>query len=156
MSLRFVLWRVVLCLGLVLNGSVVASPSMLMPQPMRTVDAVAAGTITPSRHPACHEQAAGAERDVGRHHTPSGALPANGKHGTPECCTAGSCSCACMQPPVTLAVDRFSRPAMRDMVASHARARHDEPALPHLIRPPIGQAFDASIRRAMPCARVIA
>ena len=132
MSIQAALWRVVLCISLILNGSALASTSM--PVSLQ-LDRTAVGTERPSLHAACHEQA---DVAVATHaHAPSSPLPGKGKHATPECCPAGSCACACMPPLPGVAVAGFNPMAMQAMRSGHVRVLHDEPALPHLIRPPI-------------------
>jgi hypothetical protein len=140
MSIQAALWRVVLCISVIFNGSALASMSMPMPSPLHQQphDHVGAGTSRASIHPACHEQAADMESVAAHPHPPSSPLPGKGRHATPDCCAAGSCACVCVQSQAGIAIAGFDRLGMHAMTARQARARHDEPVLPHLIRPPIG------------------
>jgi len=140
MSIQAVLWRVVLCISLILNGSALASPSMPMSPSLhqQSSDRIAAGMMSPSVHSACHERAAGMAIVTGHAHPPSSPMPGKGKHATPDCCAGGSCACVCMPPLPNIADSGFDPTVMHAMRPGHARVRHDEPVLPHLIRPPIG------------------
>jgi len=140
MSIQAVLWRVLLCISVILNGSALASTSMPMSPPLQqqSADRTAAGTESHSTHFACHEQAAGMAVVAAHTHTLSGPMPGKGKHATPDCCQAGSCACVCMPPLPSVAAAGFDRMCLHAMRSGHARVRHDEPVLPHLIRPPIG------------------
>jgi hypothetical protein len=71
------------------------------------------------------------------------AMPEKGssksKHSTPDCCKSGTCRCACLHGVAAIPMLPFNAAfiehaySMRPMVLGHAA-----PALPHLIRPPIG------------------
>src|SRR6476619_5548745 len=140
MSIQAALWCVLLCISMILNGSALASPSMQMSPSSahQLADRAAVGTQSPLLHAACHEQAADMSVAASHAHPPRSPVPHRGGHGTPDCCPAGSCACACMPPLPSVAVAGFEPMAMQAMRSGHARARHDEPVLPHLIRPPIG------------------
>src|SRR6476619_8599520 len=100
MSIQAALWRVLLCISLILNGSALASTSMPMSPSLlqQQADHTAVGTQSPLAHAPCHEQAS--DRSAVTSHTDSPHIPAphRGGHATPECCPAGSCACACMPP----------------------------------------------------------
>ena len=139
MSFKAALWRVLLCISVIFNGSALASTSMPMSPSVhhQPADRTTVGTDGPSLHSACHEQAAVVV--AANAHTPSGpTMPGKGKHATPDCCAAGSCACACMSPLSSVAIARFDPLAMHAMRSGQARLDHDEPVLHHLIRPPIG------------------
>src|SRR6476659_1624248 len=142
MSIQAALWRVLLCISMILNGSALASTSMPMSPPPppqhQLADRTAVGTESLLSHAACHEQAADMSAAASHAHPPRSPVPHRGGHATPDCCPAGSCACACMPPLPSVAVAGFDSMAMQAMRSGHARVRHDEPVLPHLIRPPIG------------------
>lgn len=71
---------------------------------------------------------------------PDPATQGKGKPTTPDCCKSGTCQCACMQ------VAHAALPAMLALAfaSPHSDVSHPmpdghaDPALPHLVRPPIG------------------
>jgi len=138
MSIQAALWRMVLCISLILNGSALAATSMPMSPSLahQPADRTAVGAGRSSLHAACHEQAAVVV--AAYEHTPSSPTPAKGKHATPDCCPAGNCACVCLPALPGTVVAGFDPMAVHALGSGHGRARHDEPALPHLIRPPIG------------------
>lgn len=130
MSVRFVLLRLLLCLALICNGAASAMASARMAMPATAQEHMA----LPS-DPPCHEMAA---MDHATDATPA-KTPQDG-HPAPDCCQSGTCQCACVHAaqvalPSTLALG-FVTGGPR--IAQPMRAGHSEPALPHLIRPPIG------------------
>jgi hypothetical protein len=155
MSIQAVLWRVVLCISVILNGSALASTAMSMPSPLHQQQLDSMSTDSPSMHSACHEQSADMPVVVAHQHAPSNPPPCKGGHATPDCCATGACGCAFVQAQASIAVARFDSLAKHAVTAIRVQARHDDPELHQLIRPPIGQAFHAPIRPATPCARVI-
>lgn len=143
-----ILLRVLLCLGLLLNGAgyAVAATQMQM-QHLAAVSearqAAAAAVDQDASVQPCHEvsDAVQAAADP-----PAPPIAGAGEdHPQPELPTPGCCQstgCASMCAPQAAA-------AMPDLSAGHRivnhasgvrplRAGHPEPALPHLIRPPIG------------------
>jgi hypothetical protein len=69
-----------------------------------------------------------------------GSTHGKGKHPSPDCCKTGSCRCACVQTMQVVAA-AWTAPAQLLNQAASLRPLplgHAEPALPHLIRPPIG------------------
>ncbi len=125
MSFGALLLRVLLCLGLFVNGSA---------QARAVTHSVLASHQARVATPPCHEaedmKATGSQAHA--HH----AAPAPTK---PDCCKSGACDCAC------------SHGAVATMPTLHAEGRHvrhaslvglpatqyASPALPRLIRPPI-------------------
>ena len=117
MPVRLILLRLLLCVALLLNGTASAMAAARMaipaaePQGMAMMD-----------HAAEPAQA------------PQGSDPA------PDCCTSGICQCTCVHAaqialPFVLAPAFDARGAR---IALPMPAGHAQPALPHLIRPPIG------------------
>lgn len=133
-----VLLRLLLCLGLILNGSAVAVASTQMQLAhMTAAFEVAAATSAP-----CHEGMAMAGMDMsGMDHA---AMSMHGDHGPdaapePDCCKSQTCDCACLQPvPATAIAFAFGGAhAGHGPIARPMPIGHDAPALPYPIRPPI-------------------
>jgi hypothetical protein len=133
MPKRALLLRLLLSLALVLNGTVPAMAAVRM-----QLAAGAEATSAPHAQAPCHDggaMAASSGMDHGAATPPTEKSPQK----APDCCKGG-CTCACMQPaqapppagmlPMTAAAPT---PGVRRLVLGHAN-----PALPHLIRPPIG------------------
>lgn len=136
MSASALLLRVMLSVFLILNGigSAVASVQMT-----HAGDMAMAVPVSDEAGMPCH----------GNHDTPAQATQADGitvlaagqpSPPGPDCCDSGTCRCACMQQAQAAVAVRLPI----DAVILHARAvlppaaGHSTPALPHLIRPPIG------------------
>jgi hypothetical protein len=143
MSLPSLLLRVLLGLSLVLNGtgSVLASAHQsLAGLPAAAAAEGHAAPGSPQLPAACHEgnaeaggpvpatAAAGANADL--HDSGPGS----------ECCDPGSCRCPCLHgfcAAVSMTAGDPMAP-MQQVVRQALATGHDTPALPHLIRPPIG------------------
>lgn len=142
------LLRVVLILVLVLNGAGAAAASVTM---MRTTMPEGASAATSAAletssiqsempcHDMAHVTAETASPDVAMH-SPVHAAQGKGTPATPDCCKGGTCQCACVQAahaalPAMLA---FALASPHSDVAHPMPAGHADPALPHLVRPPIG------------------
>jgi hypothetical protein len=144
------LLRVLLSLSLVLNGATGAAAAVRMqvhagmPEPARTTSVADSAPDMRMSHEgsSCHHSD-GASDSIGTG-LQSVTDPASGKskHPAPDCCKSSACRCACAHaaqaalPSLSLAGlapdhDRSVRP----LALAHA-----EPAIPHLIRPPIEQA----------------
>ncbi len=146
MSLSTVLLRVLLCVGLIFNGSgaAVASADMQVAHVQR-VDAAHDhhGTVDDDAKAACHGGAMAMAK--GGHHAAGMDNDATGCQTTADhsadCCDSGVCRGDCVQQ-LQLIVDA---PWTRDIVAGPAdnvrpmAPAHAPPILPHLIRPPIRQ-----------------
>ena len=148
MSPWSVLLRMMLIVALVLNGAGAAAASVMMsPAPMpgtasNTTHAMQAKSAMQDGMP-CHDMAQTmaktASPDVAMQ-SPAHATQGKGKSTTPDCCKGGTCQCACMQAahaalPAMLA---FALASPHSDVAHPMPAGHADPALPHLVRPPIG------------------
>lgn len=127
------LLRVLLVVALVLNGTT-AAVAGVVPMHAHASEAAAVEQAAVPEH-GCDSMAAASDK------APDQApMPEPGKHPAPDCCKASPCSCACVQgaqagaPVVTIG------PAapVADPLQPPRSARHAAPALPHLIRPPIG------------------
>jgi hypothetical protein len=143
MSRVAALLRIILCLALALNGagSVVAATRMALapdvvaaPEPATGIHAMASPTA------ACHQHH-GMDPPVAGGASQDGVEPADheGAPQSPDRCKS-SCDCACMQStPATVAALKLPTVAVT-RVADTRRAAPSRPApaLPHLIRPPIG------------------
>lgn len=148
MLLWTVLLRVLLCVGLIFNGSgaAVASARMQLAhvQPAQAAFdsqvTKAAGDRAEAK-PACHEDAASvAQAD---HHAPDidstlMARPQAPDGHSPDCCESGACQCDCVHQMQVLAdanapdIEVEPTDSVRSMMSAHV-----PPTLPHLIRPPI-------------------
>ncbi|NUS39190.1 MAG: CopL family metal-binding regulatory protein [Lysobacter sp.] len=133
MSAWSILLRLVLSLGLVLNGTAWAmAPSHLQSfdvaqhrgQAMQTV----AGTPCHGHH--AMSGRAVADSAASADHVPTQPLP---------CCKSSACGCACAQAQVVVVPASLPlMPLAKEFAAHPSAPRHAAPVLPHLIRPPIG------------------
>ena len=142
MCAQAILLRVLLCVALVFNG---ATPAMASAQMMQMHAAHLSDSRAVSRatqlvnvepSASCHDQVAQAQPqhagEVADHQQPD--------QSDPGCCKSSPCTCACvhhaaaMVPLVTFHGASIAQGnSVRPMALSHPA-----PALPHLIRPPIG------------------
>ncbi len=127
MSFPAILLRVLVCVGLLVNGSAQATTLTHAVESFH-----AAGGATPP----CHEAG-----DAKARMTHSAALHADGTGSSqkPDCCKSGACDCACSHGAVAT-LPRFDGEGRRvtDLTqASRLGERYASPALPRLIRPPI-------------------
>lgn len=139
MSLFSLLLRIVLCVGLIANGAGSAQAAARM-QLAHAEHAVEAALPAPVAEVPCHP---GAESTATV--KPSSSHHAGMTHGSDgldarDCCEGNACRCACVQhapvvftPAVTPSVVQVHGP-----VVVTGASQHRSPALPHLIRPPIG------------------
>lgn len=143
-----VLLRMVLIVVLVLNGAGTAAASVTM---MRGAMPEHASTAAPAaQKPSalqaalpCHDMAkmavTAASPDTAAQ-APDHAAHAKGKPAAPDCCKSGTCQCACMQAAhaALAAMPAFALVSPHSDVSHPMPAGHADPALPHLVRPPIG------------------
>lgn len=137
MSLWAVLLRVLLSIALILNGATTAMASVQMTHGFAPKAATPVKTASVEMPCHQHQQAASVAAD------PSPAAPVSppkSKHPAPDCCKSSACRCACMHSaPATMSMMIYTpavvehSQSVRPMALGHAA-----PALPHLIRPPIG------------------
>ncbi len=125
MSFGAFLLRVLLCLGLLVNGSA---------QAMAVTHSVLASHQVRVATPPCHgaEETTAARSQAHEHR----AAPATKQ---PDCCKSGACDCACSHGavetmPILHAQGRRVRHAA---LVGLSVTRYASPALPRLIRPPI-------------------
>lgn len=142
MSVWAILLRVLLSVALVLNGATGASAVVRMQMPHEQGQAVAALAAEPpepsSAEMPCHRQAS----ETGDK-APLAAVdpePLKSKHSAPDCCKSSSCNCACVQAAQAPLASVFVQALLVDHShsVSPLSPGHPSPALPHLIRPPIG------------------
>lgn len=137
--------RLLLSLCLILNGVGTAMASVHAPMFHEGSPTAAAPTMATDAGQPCHEQPhAGATVAQAPAVHPAGHAPADvpGEPASPDtdCCQSGTCVCTCMH------VAHAMLPPLPPAAAAAVHARssrplppgHAAPALPHLIRPPIG------------------
>jgi hypothetical protein len=135
MSAWSITLRLVLMLALVLNGMATAMAG----------DGMAAGHehalhTSAAASTSCHGQLANDISVEHGAHDHTAQVPDSHSDPGPDCCTPGTCQCACthcaqvLTPVVAIAKPAFERLVRVDIPA----AGHPAPALPNPIRPPIG------------------
>lgn len=142
MSIRAILLRVLLSISLVLNGAAGAAAAVHVQMPHDDGQAVAALAAespgSSSGEMPCHQQAT--ETGDKAPLAAADPEPAESKHSAPDCCKSSSCNCACVQAAQAPLAFVFVHALLVDH--SHSVSPllpgHPSPALPHLIRPPIG------------------
>jgi len=134
--------RLILCVSLVLNGATGAAAAVRMHMPHDDGQTVAASTAEShkpsSEEMPCHQQA-GENGDK----APLAAVDhgaSRSKHSVPDCCKSSSCNCACVQAAHAPLGSMFIHALLLNQShgVSPLSPGHPSPALPHLIRPPIG------------------
>ena len=127
MSARSVLLRLFLSLSLVLNG---ASAGVAAAH-MSAGGGMEAAFETATSASGCPEHHTAAPEPVQAPHQDEGA---------PDCCKSSACRCACVQLTSTAVLPTFRwAPRVETMAAGRPLPLGQAvPALPHLIRPPIG------------------
>lgn len=147
MSVWPALLRCLLCLTLILNGSGAASAATRMQlahvahTPTHQMKALRLAMHAPAAP--CREHAGmTAMPHEAQATAPGDASHGKSKHPSPDCCRSGGCFCACTpQAAFVLAWSEMPGAAnAHDNVGPLMATAHPSPALPHLIRPPIGQA----------------
>ena len=144
MSLWPILLRVLLGVALVLNGATAAVAAMHLAgnaSAASTQSSVTEGSAVASESTPCHQVEQPLEP------TPLKGLAAAQQqipdappHADPDCCESGTCECAWIH----VAPLDYLGNSLRPMVGDGSRSArwlavgHAAPALPHLIRPPIG------------------
>lgn len=141
MSLPAVLLRLVLSLALVLNGMGTAAASVQMLGGMAMLPAhQAESRIAKVGASPCAEHHMAMAGQEGKSADPSTPAPQGGKHPAPDCCKSSACRCACVHacPSVTATSVQMPLVIAHDLSGRTMSLGHPTPALPHLIRPPIG------------------
>lgn len=141
-----ILLRVLLCIGLILNGSgvAVAAIKMHMDHAPMTLQAAPPSATSPVAAMAgnCHEAPGmgtpGIQRPIVA--VDDGTYTSASTQGAPDCCKASQCDDSCVQQvQATIATPIVGGPmGARDVGLNRMRMGHPSPALGHQIRPPIG------------------
>lgn len=137
MWLSTVLIRVLLSVALILNGATQAMVSVQMTHGAASIASMPEKKASSEMPCHQHEQAAASLTA-----DPSAApdSPPKTKHPAPDCCKFGACRCACLHSAPAAVPMMIYTPALVDHSQSvlPIALGHVAPALPHLIRPPIG------------------
>ena len=142
MSTRAILLRLLLCIALVFNGAASAMASVQMMQ-MHADGQGTASIPVPTMAdaepamPCHHDGQASHSQDAAAAATPS---KDQQPHQTPDCCKSSTCTCACVHQAAAMVPMLVFQGATLLHVGSvrSMTLGHPAPALPHLIRPPIG------------------
>lgn len=138
------LLRVLLIFILVLNGtgSVYASAGMELEAGQHHSPMASAGKEQAVSTSPCvdHHRAMATESETPERESPADAPQPDDQHGAPDCCDPSHCKCPCMHACAALPVlaVRMPAPLGNDVGVRRLSLGHPAPALPHLIRPPIG------------------
>lgn len=135
-----VLLRLLLSLALILNGigGAVASTGMQMEHMGWMHGAMHADAAEQSAQPPCHEHAGVTSSDKGTDSGATANTPAKTKQ-SPDCCKSGTCRCLCVHQSQVAITALLPAPVIEHAgVMRPLKPGHAAPALPHLIRPPIG------------------
>lgn len=136
---RSVLLRLFLIVALLFDGAASAVASVHMSDfgmaAMASQTEPASGSSGSAEMP-CHEGGAAHQPNAAMGHQ----IPPDSDSQSPDCCESGACRCACMHQSqaaviaMTVIIPAIEHAdSVRPMPPAHA-----SPALPHLIRPPIG------------------
>ena len=142
MSTRAILLRLLLCIALVFNGAASAMASVQMMQMHADGHEAASTPVAPmasaeSEMPCHHDGQPAHSQDAADAAT---ATKDKQPGQSPDCCKSSTCTCAC----VHQAAAMVPMLAFHGVVSLHGSSvrpmtlGHPTPALPHLIRPPIG------------------
>lgn len=152
MSVRSILLRLLLSVGLILNGSgyAVASAHMQMDDSMQAGSmqagtsstlvasaALAAETPCPTHHLMGMQSMSTESPTV---HGAANTTSLKSGHPSPDCCKSGACRCACVHQCQAAVPAVAFQLAVIEKVGNvrPMQSGHESPAVPHLIRPPIG------------------
>lgn len=142
MSVWAILLRILLSVALVLNGATAAAAAVRMQMSHEDGPAFAA-VVVESPQPSsadmpCHPQTS--EADSKASVAADDSAPSKSKHVAPDCCKSSSCNCVCAHAAqAPLAFVLVHAPLVdQDLSVRPLLTGHPSPALPHLIRPPIG------------------
>ena len=142
MSTRAILLRLLLCIALVFNGAASAMASVQMMQMHADGQGTASVTVPTMADakpamPCHHDGQASYSQDAAAAATPS---KDQQPHQTPDCCKSSTCTCACVHQAAAMVPMLVFQGATLLHVGSvrSMTLGHPAPALPHLIRPPIG------------------
>lgn len=127
--------RVLLSLALVLNGAGAAMAATQMQLGQGIASHSHAPASSGQSDMPCHTGHAGHAMTHADH-----TMPGQPSEAVPDCCQGGICSCACMSVAQAM-LPGFALPAplwVQPQGAKPLQPGHPNPALTHLIRPPIG------------------
>lgn len=137
--------RFFLILALVLNGvgNAYASAAMVTGASQSSLDVRSTDVNEePALTASCsdHHGAMAMEPETIESEKPAGAPSPGDQHGTPDCCDPSHCKCPCMHAFAAMPVLAVKMPNFLGNAVGVRRLSlgHPSPALPHLIRPPIG------------------
>ena len=143
MSTRAILLRLLLCVALVLNGAASAMTSVQVTQMHADEHEAVSAPVAPmaigeSEMP-CHHDGQSAHSDDAA----GAAAPAKDKQPrqAPDCCKSSTCACACVHQTAAMVPMMASQEGVVSLHVGSVQTMaldHPTPALPHLIRPPIG------------------
>ena len=146
MSVWAILLRILLSVALVLNGATGAAAAVRKQMyhedgQSHAIAAVALAVESPessSDDMPCHQQAT--EADSKASLAADDSAPPGSKHPTPDCCKSSSCNCVCTHAAQAPLAFVFVHVPLVDhnLSVRPLLLGHPSPALPHLIRPPIG------------------
>lgn len=137
MSMGSLLLRLLLCLSLLVNGVASAAAMPRMEAAVPAAQAMAAsGSSASGTH--CHQDGPMAMPHEGAKMLAHMHGKAQG-HPMPDCCKSGACDCACTQLAQVFSVTPLIVSLVpQATVLPPPEPQRAAPALPHLIRPPIG------------------
>lgn len=133
------LLRVLLSLSLALNGVTAAAAATHMPlMHEATTQASPAVAAEGNQDMPCHGHHA-SKANAG-HDAPAATPDKTTSKSSPDCCKSGACRCACVHAAQAALTDWpiAASTVERDLSVRPLLLGHAAPALPHLIRPPIG------------------
>ncbi len=141
MPVSKILLRLLLCLCLILDGTGAAFAATRGPLPHAPVAKASPVAMAMATMP-CGDHAgmAATPQRMAMAAISGDARSMPSKHALPDCCKSGHCSCACTQQGMAT----LAWLAMPGASIGHANAvsaiatAHPAPALPHLMRPPLG------------------
>lgn len=141
MTFRSILLRLVLALGVILNGSpfAMAASSVGLHDPAEMHSLAQNAEARISAMPSCHESSASVESNTSERSAQSKDVAATTpKRAVPDCCKSGHCNCACVHAAATLpSFDWRAVAGIHESVVFPVETGLPAPILPNLNRPPI-------------------
>ncbi|MEZ0470042.1 CopL family metal-binding regulatory protein [Luteimonas salinilitoris] len=144
MPARSVLLQLFLIVALLVDGMGVAAASMHLNHSTAVAsDASTDGAPPPGAEvkKPCHDQGTDGSAPLEKHAHSAGGSPGEDEPQSPgDCCESGDCRCTCMHhcQAAVVAVALDAPTPEHDESVRPMSSAHASPALPHLIRPPIG------------------
>lgn len=141
MPIWSLLLRAFLSLVLILNGMGTAAASVHLPgfTMVASTEAAAPSTLADAGELPCHQQQ-GEAASAGAGYPSADPPRDSADHQQPDCCKSGLCRCECMHSAhAAVMAWAITTPFIEHgIVVRSLPLGHAAPALPHLIRPPIG------------------